>query len=274
MKLDLQQASTRLRALRKDLLANYNDENLHQLRITLRRMRGVLRGKPGGKARKLRRQLGALARTTNGARDWDTLYASAQDQLGPDQFRELQPLLHERRENARALVFQMFHAKKWQKTLRRWDAFVDKNELEAGNLRVAPGQLRKRIKRASTAAEKAMARNEDQSWHKLRIAIKELRYALNTRPKKHRSSSHAVLLSECKALQALLGDWHDTVAHRQLLDNLASDGSLNPATPAGEAAAALQQVLVFNGQQSLGQIKQQLREGALAPGAAAGQGHD
>jgi len=64
-------------------------------------------------------------------------------------------------------------------------------------------------------------------------------------------------------LQALLGDWHDTVVHRQLLDALAGSGSPDTATPPGEAARELQQVLALKGLESLEQIKHRLRQGAL-----------
>ena len=263
MNFDLQQATARLRTLRSSLLANYNDEDLHQLRVTLRRMRSVLRGIPGGKAQKLRRRLGALAATTNDARDWDTLYASAKERLREAQFDELEPLLHTQRESARGQVYRMFHAKQWLATLRRWDALADNAELDAASLRMTPAGLKKRLKRANAASYKAMAKDDDKRWHRLRIAIKELRYALDTGPDEMPASGRPELLQECKTLQTLLGDWHDTVVHRQLLDTLASDASLDPATRSGEAAKALQQVLAHNGRQSLEQIKERLLQGGL-----------
>jgi CHAD domain-containing protein len=265
MNFDFRQATAHLRTLRSSLLASYNDEDLHQLRVTLRRMRSVLRGIPGGKARKLRRRLGELARATNDARDWDTLYTSASGQLRPQQFSALESLLHERRESARAKVYRMFHAKQWLATLRRWDALADKTELGVEQLCMAPGELEARLKRATAAAEKAMARDDDRRWHKLRIAIKELRYALDTGSDESQSSKDPERLQACKTLQTLLGDWHDTVVHRQLLDTLAGSGSVDPATPPGKAVSELQQVLAANGRQSLEQVKDQLRRDDWLP---------
>ena len=261
MNFDIQQATAHLRTLRSSLLANYNDEDLHQLRVTLRRMRSVLRGVPGGKAHKLRRRLAALARTTNDARDWDTLYTGAMEQLIAEQFNRLEPVLHERREDARAQVYRMFHSKQWLIALSHWDVLVGKTDLQAQNLSMVSGKLATGLRRASKAADKAMAKDDDRRWHKLRIAIKELRYALDTGTDE--VPAKAVLLQQCKTLQALLGDWHDTVVHRHLLDMLARDGSLDPTTPAGKVASDLQQVLVQKGQESLEQIKHRLHRGGL-----------
>ena len=261
MNFDLQQATAHLRTLRGSLLANYNDEDLHQLRVALRRMRSALRGVPDRKARKLRRRLGALARTTNDARDWDTLYTGAMEQLRTEQFNKLEPLLHERRENARAQVYRVFHSKQWLIALSRWDALVGTADLDAQSLSMVSGKLGTRLRRATKAADKAMAKDDDRCWHRLRIAIKEVRYALDTASEE--VPARAELLRQCKTLQALLGNWHDTVVHRHLLDTLARDGSLDPTTPAGKVASDLQQVLVQKGQESLEQIKHRLHRGGL-----------
>jgi CHAD domain-containing protein len=268
MTIDLQHATARLSTLRDALLAGYTDEDLHQLRVTLRRMRSALRGRSGGRARKLRRRLGALARTTNAARDWDTLYANAREQLGPEQFTPLQSLLHERRESARAQVYRVFHAKQWAATLRQWDAMVATSDPGAESLHVTPGKLATRLKRAQVAADKALARNDERRWHKLRIAIKELRYALDTGEEDTLADSQAQLLQECKTLQTLLGDWHDTLVHRQLLDTLADSGSLDPKTPAGKAASEFRRILAEKGLESLEQVKYQLQRDVLAPAEA------
>ncbi|MEZ5573099.1 MAG: CHAD domain-containing protein [Halioglobus sp.] len=272
--LDLHQGTARLRALRDALSAQYKEEDLHRLRVTIRRMRSVLRSKRGDKARKLRRRLSELAHTTNSARDWDTLYTSSSTYLGPDQFSDLQLSLHARREHARAHVYRMFHSKKWQTTLGRCDTLAGKIDLEDADLRLTPGKLKSRLKRAIAAARKAVERDNDKHWHKLRIAIKELRYALDSCADEAQAHSNSAILRECKTLQALLGDWHDTVVHRQLLNTLAGDGPLNPATPAGSAADELQRVLADQGQRSLARVRKRLRKGVLEAATVNVKGHD
>ena len=67
----------------------------------------------------------------------------------------------------------------------------------------------------------AQATGEDRAWHKLRIAVKEVRYqseasAEGVAP----GSPQAELIELCKPLQALLGSWHDCVVQLQLLDDM------------------------------------------------------
>jgi len=52
---ELQQSTVRLKALHSALLAGYSEEDLHQLRVTLRRMRSALRKVALDDARELRR---------------------------------------------------------------------------------------------------------------------------------------------------------------------------------------------------------------------------
>ncbi len=269
MHFELQQSTIRLKALRSSLLAGYSEEHLHQLRVTLRRMRSVLRKVALDEARELRRGLGALARASNSARDWDTLVASAQDQLEPEPLRALLPLLEECRQGARAQVYRMLHSHQWRAALARWDDLADITEVAVRCQAIATRELDSILQRVHAAGRKAMLRDDASRWHKLRIAIKELRYTLDSLPHDAGEPLTARLLDECKSLQTLLGDWHDTVVHRQLLDELSAQESCDATTAAGMAALALQQALAATGQGSLELIKQRLRQGNLALAAEA-----
>ncbi len=269
MNFELQQSTIRLKALRSSLLAGYSEVDLHQLRVTLRRMRSVLRKVALDEARELRRELGALARATNDARDWDTLVASAQDQLGPEPLRALLPLLEKCHQVARAQVYHMLRSHQWRAALARWDELADITEMAAGCQAIATRELDSILQRVNAAGRKAMIRDDPRRWHKLRIAIKELRYTLDTLPHDAGESLTARLLDECKSLQSLLGDWHDTVVHRQLLDALSARESCDSTTSAGVAAQVLQQALAATGQRALELIKQRLRRGNLALAAEA-----
>jgi len=261
---DPQESSIRLKDLCSSLLAGYSEGDLHRLRVTLRRVRSALRETPAGNKGGLRRELGTLARATNSARDWDTLVASAHDQLEPEQLRALLPLLEERRERGRAQVYRMFHSPRWLAALKALDCGLTPTHSETDSQAIAAGQPENKLQSTAAAGRKALARDDDKSWHKLRIAIKELRYTLDTLPHGPGETSMARLLDECKSLQTLLGDWHDTVVHRHLLDELAAQGSFDADTPAGEAASALEHALAIHGQRSLEYIKHRLRRGDLA----------
>jgi len=266
---ELQQSTVRLKALHSALLAGYSEEDLHQLRVTLRRMRSALRKVALDDARELRRELGALARATNSARDWDTLVASAQDQLEPAHLCALLPLLEECRQVARAQVYSVLRSQQWRAALACWDDLADTIEMAVGCQAIATRELDSILQRVNAAARKAMIRDDAVRWHKLRIAIKELRYTLDSLPQVAGEPLTARLLDECKSLQSLLGAWHDSVVHRQLLDELGARESFDASTSAGMAAQALHQVLAAIGQGSLELIKQRLRRGDLALVAAA-----
>jgi len=267
---ELQQSTVRLKALHSALLAGYSEEDLHQLRVTLRRMRSALRKVALDDARELRRELGALARATNSARDWDTLVASAQDQLEPAQLRALLPLLEECRQGARAQVYSVLRSQQWCAALARWDDLADITEMAVGCQAIASRELDSILQRVNAAGRKAMIRDDAGRWHKLRIAIKELRYTLDSLPQvAGEPLTAARLLDECKSLQSLLGAWHDTVVHQQLLDELGARESFDASTSAGVAAQALQQALAAARQRSLELIKQRLCRGTLALAAQA-----
>jgi CHAD domain-containing protein len=68
-----------------------------------------------------------------------------------------------------------------------------------------------------------LERDDDRSWHKFRIAVKEVRYqaesaraSANATP----DSAHVEIIEGCRELQTLLGGWHDCVAQLHMLDSL------------------------------------------------------
>jgi CHAD domain-containing protein len=229
----------------------------------------VLRKVALDEARELRRELGDLARATNGARDWDTLVASARDQLEPEQLRALLPLLEECRQSAHAQVYRTLRSHQWRAALARWDDLADITAMAVGCETIATRELDSILQRVNTAGHKAMIRDDARCWHKLRIAIKELRYTLDSLSHDTGEPLTARLLDECKSLQSLLGDWHDTVVHRKLLDELSAQESFDATTSAGMAAQALHQALAAIGQGTLELIKQRVYGGNLALAAEA-----
>jgi len=71
------------------------------------------------------------------------------------------------------------------------------------------------------ALDRALAVNDDRSWHKFRIRVKDVRYVAeagndDSTNRKYVSS----VIESCKQLQTLLGDWHDTVVQLNMLEEL------------------------------------------------------
>ena len=102
----------------------------------------------------------------------------------------------------------------------------------------------------------------DLDWHKLRIAIKELRYRLDEQPEEERSRQIRQALAICKQLQEELGTWHDTVVHRELITSDTGD--------AGAILALCAKKLVREGEECLDRVRALLVEPAveraLSPG--------
>lgn len=241
-----------LKARRRSLLQGYDNKDLHQLRITLRRIRSLLKLRPGGKARRLRRDLGMLAATTNPARDWDTLLIHARNTLSREQLDCLQPGLAESQAATHQTVLDMLRSKQWSVTTKAWKEYArDKNF--GSNL---PSGSRKDLVQAqhqvAKARHRALACDDEKNWHKLRIAVKELRYKLQNLPKRTRKPETVITLALCKRLQEDLGTWHDTVVHRQLLHEWL-DGQKGDAESC--VVNSLYQMIGQEGQECLDRIR-------------------
>jgi CHAD domain-containing protein len=214
----------RLQVKRGLLLRHYDDEALHQLRVAIRRLRSRLRHVDSSEARALCHDLGELAHVTNAARDWDTLLRRARDSLKPKAFRRLQPWLQDNRLASHLPVLEMLRSSEWSDTIQKLDAWIERDTSRSD------GQAGEKIACAKhdvrRAWEKLEAEDDRKQWHKLRIAIKELRYALDSVPQAAEEPPDAKALQHCKRLQQMLGAWHDTVVHLQMVRELAD--SLDP----------------------------------------------
>ena len=250
-----------LKTRRTLLLERYDNEDLHQLRINIRRLRGTLKGNSRPRARKLRREWGIIAQCTNAARDWDTLATYADKSLSPTVRLQLHPLIAQYCTSAHDKVLAMLKSKEWDHALKHWQKLADRN---GDSLFLAGPDIPEAIKnatRARRASLRALTREDEGSWHKFRIAIKDLRYTLDnqdlTQKKAREQAKPTIKL--CRRLQESLGDWHDHVVHRTLLARLADNP---PASEDDDLAAALKSLQTTNhnrGSHSLKKVKKLLQ---------------
>lgn len=212
----------RLRVNRRALLRRYDDDALHRLRVALRRLRSLLHHVDTAQAKALRRALGQLANTTNAARDWDTLASRARESLKPPDCRRLQPFLAQNRAAAHNLVLQMLRSDEWAQAMAQLDDCIDNGSL----LPAGDSTVGKEIARARHAVRRAwckvQSKDDNRHWHKLRLAIKQLRYTFDSVPRDSLDAPRSKTLKHCKRLQDLLGVWHDTVVHQQMVRDFAS----------------------------------------------------
>lgn len=260
--------SRSLKKHRRALLLRYDDEDLHKLRVNLRRIRSLLKHWPGEEEQQLRRDLGLLFDNTNVARDWDTLAILAGEILSPEQLRHLQPWLEEQQATAHQRVIRMLQSEQWSDTLRRWKQYALRHGTADSGSDGGSDELSQALRRVGKARRKALSGNDDRSWHKLRIAIKDLRYWLEYSPGQ-KTSRRKSTLRLCRRLQKVLGEWHDTVVHERLLGELADrmDPERNPQ--AAQAVKSLRKTISQLGRERLGQagaiLQQPDTERVLSP---------
>lgn len=252
----MKKLSKRLARKRQRLLERYDPDDLHALRTTLRRIRSRLKQLHGKKATRLRQELGVLADATNAARDWDTLQANARHLLPAEQLATLRAPLEQQQLAARENVMQMLRSATWSETFDRWADFERAHRSVLGeNVGHRHRKLSRTIHKLAKARSRALSAGGDRHWHKLRIAIKDLRYQLDATPKPARTAREADMLALCKLLQVSLGEWHDAVVHRRLLRELAEHSDPASGTPASNALANLRQEIEKRGRFHIEQAK-------------------
>lgn len=210
-----------LRLKRGALLRRYDDNALHRLRVALRRLRSLLRHIESDAAQELRRDLGRLADATNAARDWDTLANRARDSLRPGDLQRVRPWLERNRAVSHAQALQMLRSDDWSQAIDRLAECIEHGDLATALESVGGGDITRAKHEANRAWAKVQSADDDKHWHKLRLAIKELRYTLDSVPRSSPQAPKPKLLKHCKRLQDALGTWHDTVVHLRVVQEFA-----------------------------------------------------
>ncbi len=135
------------------------------------------------------------------------------------------------------LALQAIRSRDWEEQVSRWHIFLNRapgfGPQDFGAALESAGQ------RIGKAWHRASGKDDRTSWHKLRIAIKGLRYLVDSNPEFQ--IRHGELISLCKELQTHLGNWHDTVVHGRLLEELIVSGEVGNSTLAATDRLATMQ---------------------------------
>ena len=208
------------------LQAKEDAEALHDLRVALRQLRSTLQAYPDcllQVTRKQQKKLKHLARVTNPARDTEVQLAYLQDWLGgmlPEQRpggQWLQQQLRRREAQAYAHSHKVLKARfeRLYRRLNRQLASVPEIESPiafgprlAQELRTAGEVFRQRL-------EQLAVHEGDADLHAARIAGKRVRYLIT--PLSKRLGQVAAVLSDLKAIQDLLGEYHDMMVFEDTL---------------------------------------------------------
>ncbi len=242
----------RLKQARRAYLACPEDpESLHDLRVVIRRLRSLLaqvagpepvrvpgsdhpgrsssrkkareRDRESAEARNARKALGRLAKITNPARDADVMLDLAFELAGQDPLRaELAPLLvslFERRQTAHDAVNAALESKQWRcasDAARRFSSaraagkFLPRHDEVAGEAALS-------VLEPLHAAVGAIPVHDatPDRLHALRLAIKRLRYALESETLGLPGERAAHAAAKLADAQTLLGRHHDLTILRQ-----------------------------------------------------------
>ncbi len=265
MKEALAELQAQIAGRRDALLEEYTEYELHQLRVAVRRLRGLLRFEAQPDAWQLRREWGFLISQTNPARDWDSLSARIEDLPEDQQPVGLLSAVERHQHKVWDEVLVQLRGPQWDATGQRLQAYID-HHIEDQHAPVdRSASIREAGLRVNQAWEYAEEHNEPRAWHKLRIAIKDLRYNLDSLSQTEVDEP----IELCKRLQDLLGTWHDSIVHRQLLKIVDSELAADEKA-AKHAAEGLDTDLFAEGMKALKETRhvmaarQQLLERARA----------
>jgi CHAD domain-containing protein len=223
---DLRRLTREIRQAARDLRHGYEPSRLYDFRVAIRRVRSILKHRGSKRARRLRRTWGGFAAATNRARDWDVFLSTADQLLVPAELEEFRRVTEAPLLSSHGAVTRMLKSARWHAHLKEWRRFLKRarkhGEKQGDQTAVAqPAEaLDAALARARDTLATALQLDNDIAWHRFRIAVKEVRYSAELEPHPAGEPGAARIAESCKALQSLLGGWHDCVVQLQLLDQL------------------------------------------------------
>ncbi|HUK95880.1 MAG TPA: CHAD domain-containing protein [Gaiellaceae bacterium] len=206
-----------------------DDEDVHKLRVALRRSRAYLRAaRPlldAEWSEQLREELGWAGRELGGVRDLDVMLAGLRKQLGrldeEDRvaFRPLLRRLSAQRARARAKLPRILDDERYLAAVAALqEAAISPRSL--GSTETLDALARHDVQKLLNRAAKVSGKETDSELHALRIRAKRGRYAAELLDGK----AAARFVEQAKELQDLLGEHQDAVVAEERLRGLPKEG--------------------------------------------------
>ncbi len=225
------------------LTGNYRPKDLHRLRISIRRIRSLLKQVSDRNARHFRKTWGGFAAVTNQARDWDVFLKSARAMQSDTEFREFRSMLMPQVLASHEAVIEVLQSAQWQRHLAEWQRFLKQIDDPVNDEGKPQWSVEEALAKARRACRLALSVGDDRTWHKFRIAVKNLRYIADASihdPACDPQHLDAVIAA-CKILQTRLGKWHDTVVQLQMIREQGPGDEDKAAAAQSRLANALEQ---------------------------------
>lgn len=220
--------------IEKDL----DTEFLHDFRVATRRTRSAL-GQikyvfPKKTTDRFKKDFSFVGKLSNELRDLD-VYLLNEDKykamLPPILRDDIDPLFdHLRKKRSKALqkVIRGLKAKKYAKTLKDWETFLNKpqrDSVTASNAKLpvidlARNRIYKKYRNVVKVGSQILENTEDGMLHVLRIHCKKLRYLMEFFSSLFPPKKINTLIEQLKKLQDNLGDFNDLRIQREYLLNI------------------------------------------------------
>ena len=202
-----------------ELCHGYCVEELYALRVGMRRLRSMLKPIDSTRARRFRKAWSGFATVTNRARDWDVFLMAGRELLTPGHYAEFEQRHRGDFGACQEAIVELVRSEHWRRHLADWRQYLQHPTGSAHESTLAADPLGQALARARAALAAALALDNDRAWHRLRIAVKEVRYQAESEESGAAvDPARAELLEQCKLLQSLLGRWHDCIVQLQMLE--------------------------------------------------------
>lgn len=228
-------------------------EELHDLRVAIRRLRAALRlyarhlpGKPRRHARELRR----LGRALGPVRDldvqigWLREHAAELPRLERDAVKAIVASLQRRRRGARAEMLEALDSPRSRRFVERFARYLRRGPTGKPRRgrrpigRVAPRLVKERMKALLREGARIDASSPAAEYHGLRILAKKARYAVEFHARVYGKPARR-MIRRLVRLQDELGEHQDASVFLDHLRSLLEDDVAPPGTAAADALDAL-----------------------------------
>jgi len=205
----------------QQLVVKYRPKKLHAFRIGIRRIRSILKQIGSHRSRRFRKTWGGLNAITNDARDWDVFFITAKKLLSPEDFSEFERLNQELTQSSHEAVVEMLQSMLWQRHIEEWQAYIQRSADHPSGKQLSLLSLDQALGKGRLMLSQALTMDDERSWHKFRIAVKDVRYVADASTVNEDEASYLeAVVKACMSLQAALGNWHDATIQLHMLEDL------------------------------------------------------
>jgi CHAD domain-containing protein len=222
--------------------AGRDPEELHDLRVAVRRLRALLRAGRGllepGWGDRLRDELDWLGRALGPARDVDVLLARLEEtaaELGEPDSRSFEPVLQRvrrERSEARAEMLRVLRSARYRRLVDTLDEATATPRLRDDRHDVT-GVARREFRKLRRAVSALPAQPADDELHAVRIRGKRARYAAELAASADGGGASGRFVRKAKELQDVLGQHQDATVAEARLRKLAGRTGARAALAAG-----------------------------------------